>query len=115
MLTAEDELVWARELFRADYAARAIRTCQDAERELERDSTVEGTCTTSVTTHVGPIPKVRNTPIGPAGPIPPLDTKLLVTVKVLLSESVPAADAYTSVVAVSWISSTSPPSCKGVI
>ncbi len=33
---------------------------------------------------VGPIktiPKIRNTPIGPAGPIPPLDTKLLVTSK----------------------------------
>ena len=31
MLTAEEELVWARERFRADCAARAIRTCQDAE------------------------------------------------------------------------------------
>ena len=67
MLTAEEELVLARELFRADCAARYIRTCQDAERERERARTV------------GPIPKVRNTPIGPAGPIPPLDTKLLVT------------------------------------
>jgi hypothetical protein len=79
MLTAEDELVWARERFRADFAARAIRTYQEA----------------SVTTHENPIPKVRNTPIRSAGPIPPLDTKLLVTSKVLLSESVPAADAYT--------------------
>ncbi len=43
----------------------------------------------------GPIPKVRNTPIGPASQIPLLDTKLLVTSKVLLSESVLAADAYT--------------------
>ncbi len=33
MLTAEDELVWAREQFRADCAARAIRTCQDAVSE----------------------------------------------------------------------------------
>jgi hypothetical protein len=30
MLTAEDELVWARKRFRADCAARAIRTCEDA-------------------------------------------------------------------------------------
>jgi hypothetical protein len=30
MLTAEDELVWARERFRADCAARAIRTYQEA-------------------------------------------------------------------------------------
>jgi hypothetical protein len=79
MLTVEDELVWARERFRAYCAARAIRTCRDA----------------SGITHEGPIPKVRNTKIGPAGPIPLLNTKLLVTSKVLLSESVPAADAYT--------------------
>ncbi len=32
MLTAEEELVWARKRFRADCAARAIQTCQDAER-----------------------------------------------------------------------------------
>ncbi len=32
MLTVEDEMVWARERFRAACAARAIRTCQDAER-----------------------------------------------------------------------------------
>jgi hypothetical protein len=32
MLTAEEELLWARERFRADCAARAIRTCQDTER-----------------------------------------------------------------------------------
>ena len=79
MLTAEDNLVWAGERFRADRAALAICTHQD----------------TSVTTHEGPTPKVRNTPIGPAGPIPQLDTKLLVTSKVLLSESVPAADTDT--------------------
>ncbi len=66
MLTAEDKLVWARERLRADCAARAIRTYQEA----------------SVPTHDGPIPKVLNTPVGPAGPIPPLDTKLLVTSKV---------------------------------
>jgi hypothetical protein len=66
MLTAEDELVWARERFRADCAALAIRSYQEA----------------SVPTHDGPIPKVRNTPVGPADPIPPLDTKLLVTSKV---------------------------------
>ena len=30
-LSAEDELVWARERFRADCAARAIRTCENAE------------------------------------------------------------------------------------
>ncbi len=30
MLTAEDELVWARERFRADCAARAIHTYQEA-------------------------------------------------------------------------------------
>ncbi len=29
MLTAEEVLVWARERFRADCAARAIRTCQN--------------------------------------------------------------------------------------
>ncbi len=81
MLTAEDKLVWARERFRADCAARAIRTYQEV----------------SVTTHDGPIPKVRNTPIGPAGPIPPLDTKLLVTSKVLLSESVAAAAATATI------------------
>ncbi len=66
ILTAKDELVWARERFRADCAARAIRTYQEA----------------SVPTHAGPVPKVRNTPVGPAGQIPPLDTKLLVTSKV---------------------------------
>ncbi len=47
---------------------------------------------------VGPIkmiPKISNTPIGPTGAIPPLDNKLLVTSKVLLFESVPAADANT--------------------
>ncbi len=32
MLTAEEELVWAREWFRADCAARAVQTCQDAAR-----------------------------------------------------------------------------------
>jgi hypothetical protein len=31
MLTVEDELVWARDRFPADCAARAIGTCQDAE------------------------------------------------------------------------------------
>jgi hypothetical protein len=36
MLTAEDEPLWARERFRADCAARAIRTCQDAERHYIR-------------------------------------------------------------------------------
>jgi hypothetical protein len=36
MLTAEEELVLARERFRADCAARAIRTCQDAERHYIR-------------------------------------------------------------------------------
>ncbi len=29
LLTAEDQLVWTREQFPADCAARAIRTCQD--------------------------------------------------------------------------------------
>lgn len=71
MLTADEELVWARERFRADCAARAIRTYLEA----------------SVPAHDGPIPKVRNTPVGPAGPIPPLDTKLLVTSKVYYSPS----------------------------
>jgi hypothetical protein len=71
LLTAEDELVWARERFRADCAARAIRTYLEA----------------SVPAHDGPIPKVRYTPVGPAGPIPPLDTKLLVTSKVYYSPS----------------------------
>ncbi len=36
MLTVEDELVWARERFRAACAARAIRTCQDAESHYIR-------------------------------------------------------------------------------
>ncbi len=36
MLTAEEKPVWARELFRADCAAQAIRTCQDAERHYIR-------------------------------------------------------------------------------
>ncbi len=36
VLTAEDELVWARERFRADCAALAIRTCQDAKRHYIR-------------------------------------------------------------------------------
>ncbi len=36
MLTVKDELVWAREQFRADCAARAIRTCQDAEWHYTR-------------------------------------------------------------------------------
>ncbi len=71
MLTAEDELVWARERFRADCAVRAIRTYLEA----------------SVPAHDCPIPKVRNSPVGPAGPIPPLDTKLLVTSKVYYSPS----------------------------
>jgi hypothetical protein len=66
MLTAEDELVWASERFRADCAAWAIRTYQEA----------------SVPTHDGQILNVLNIPVGPAGPIPPLDTKLLVTSKV---------------------------------
>ena len=35
-LSAEDELVWARERFRADCAARAIRTCEDAEWHYTR-------------------------------------------------------------------------------
>ena len=35
-LSAEDELVWARERFRADCAARAIRTCEDAEWHYSR-------------------------------------------------------------------------------
>ena len=42
MLTAEDELVWARERFRADCAAWAIRTYLEA----------------LVPAHDGPIPKV---------------------------------------------------------
>jgi hypothetical protein len=92
ILTAEDELVWARERFHADCAARAISTYQEA----------------LVTTLEGPIPKVRNTPIGPAGPIPPLDTKLLVTSKVSLSESVPAADADT----ILFKQSPGPPRCR---
>ena len=65
MLTAEDELVWARERFRADCAARAIRTYMEASEHT----------------------KVRNTPVGPSGPIPLLDTKLLVTSKVYYSPS----------------------------
>ncbi len=36
MRAAEDALVCARERFRADYAALAIRTCQDAERNYIR-------------------------------------------------------------------------------
>jgi hypothetical protein len=36
MPTVEDELVWARERFRADCAALAIRTCQNAERHYIR-------------------------------------------------------------------------------
>ncbi len=36
MLTAEDELVWARERFQADCAAQAIQTCQDAEWHYTR-------------------------------------------------------------------------------
>jgi hypothetical protein len=78
-LSAEDELVWARERFRADCAARAIRTYLEA----------------SVPAHDGPIPKVRNTPVGPAGPIPPLDTKLLVTSKVYYSPSLCLRPALT--------------------
>jgi len=35
-LSAEDKLVWARELFRADCAARAIRTSEDAEWHYTR-------------------------------------------------------------------------------
>ncbi len=35
-LSAEDELVWTRERFRADCAARAIRTCEDAEWHYTR-------------------------------------------------------------------------------
>ncbi len=35
-LSAEDELVWARERFRADSAARATRTCEDAEWHYTR-------------------------------------------------------------------------------
>ena len=35
-LAAEDELVWARERFRADCAARAIRTSEDAEWHYTR-------------------------------------------------------------------------------
>ncbi len=71
LLTAEDELVWAHERFRADCTARAIRSYLEA----------------SVPAHDGPIPKVRNTPVGPACPIPPLDTKLRVTSKVYYGPS----------------------------
>ena len=35
-LSAEDKLVWARERFRADCAARAIRTSEDAEWHYTR-------------------------------------------------------------------------------
>jgi len=35
-LSAEDEQAWARERFRADCAARAIRTCEDAEWHYTR-------------------------------------------------------------------------------
>ena len=35
-LSAEDELVWARERFQADCAARAIRTSEDAEWHYTR-------------------------------------------------------------------------------
>ena len=77
---------------------RDVKTSR-MEANRARDRAVQGTCQSCTLPHLCSntmcAAKLRTTPIRPAGPIPALDTKLLVTSKVLLLlfKSAPVANS----------------------